>query len=111
LGVLRKLGSGVDLRLSEVVIRSLMPRSKSCSEMRTFSAGTWVSSPLYLSDLSPTERLDEVARLLALGYLRLRARRAEQKANYPNHLRGFGLDFGAEGSVGDTDTHSDRERR
>ena len=60
--------------------------------------------------MSPAERLDEVARLLALGYLRLRARRAEQKANRPNHLREFGLDFGAEGSVCDTDTHADRER-
>jgi hypothetical protein len=59
--------------------------------------------------MSPAERLDEVARLLALGYLRLRARRRQQKANYPNHLRSFGLDFGAEGSVCDTDTHADRE--
>jgi hypothetical protein len=40
-------------------------------------------------DLSPSERLDEVARLLALGYLRLRARRADKKANDPNHLREF----------------------
>jgi hypothetical protein len=62
---------------------------------------------------SPTtaaERLDEVARLLALGYLRLRARRQRQDVNDPNHLREFGLDFGAEGSVGDTDAHADRER-
>ena len=61
--------------------------------------------------LSPTERLDEVARLLALGYLRLRARRQAEKANDPNHLREFGLDFDAEGSVCDTDTHANRERR
>jgi hypothetical protein len=61
--------------------------------------------------MSPTERLDEVARLLALGYLRLRARRQVKKANDPNHLRDFGLDFAAEGSVCDTDTHADRERR
>jgi hypothetical protein len=61
--------------------------------------------------MTTEERLDEVARLLALGYLRLRARRAEQKANDPNHLRGFGLDSAAEGSVCDTDTHADRERR
>jgi hypothetical protein len=60
--------------------------------------------------MTPDERLTEVARLLALGYLRLRARRREQKTNDPNHLREFGLDFGAEGSVGDTDTHADRER-
>jgi hypothetical protein len=60
--------------------------------------------------LSPTERLDEVARLLALGFLRLRARRQEEKANEPNHLREFGLDFDGEGSVCDTDTHADRER-
>ena len=60
--------------------------------------------------LTPAERLDEVARLLALGYLRLRARREREKANHPNHLGEFGLDFGAEGSVCDTDTHADRER-
>jgi hypothetical protein len=60
--------------------------------------------------LSPAERLDEVARLLALGYLRLHARRRAEKASDPNHLRSFGLDFGAEGSVCDTDAHADRER-
>jgi len=59
--------------------------------------------------MTPAERLEEVARLLALGYLRLRARRQAQKANDPNQLREFGLDFGAEGSVGDTDTHAHRE--
>jgi hypothetical protein len=79
--------------------------------MRTFSAGTWVSSPLYVSDLSPTERLDEVARLLALGFLRLRARRQAEKVNDPNRLREVGLDFAAAGRVCDTDTHADRERR
>jgi hypothetical protein len=61
--------------------------------------------------MSSAERLDEVARLLALGYLRLRARRQAEKANEPNHLREFGLDFRREGSVSDTDTHADRERR
>jgi hypothetical protein len=60
--------------------------------------------------LSPTERLDEVARILALGYLRLRARRQEQKTAGPNHLREFGLDCRAERSVSDTDAHADRER-
>jgi hypothetical protein len=59
--------------------------------------------------MSPAERLDEVARLLALGFLRLRARRQEQKTNEPNPLREFGLDFAAEGSVCDTDTYADRE--
>ena len=61
--------------------------------------------------MSPVERLDEVARLLALGFLRLRARRQAEKANEPNHLREFGLDFGAEGSVCDTDAHAQRRRR
>jgi hypothetical protein len=58
----------------------------------------------------PAERLDEVARLLALGFLRLRARREAEKPNDPNQLREFGLDFAAEGSVCDTDAHADRER-
>jgi hypothetical protein len=60
--------------------------------------------------MSPTERLDEVARLLALGFLRLRARRQAGKVNGPNHFREFGLDFGGEGSVRETDTKADRER-
>jgi hypothetical protein len=59
--------------------------------------------------MTAAERLDEVARLLALGFLRLRARCQAKKTNDPNHLREFGLDFGAEGSVCDTDTHADRE--
>ena len=46
--------------------------------------------------LSSAQRLDEVARLLALGYLRLRARRQQAKANDPNYLRSFGLDFRGE---------------
>jgi hypothetical protein len=61
--------------------------------------------------MTPAERLDEVARLLALGYLRLRARRQAEKPNEPNHLSEFELDFAAEGSVCDTDAHPDRERR
>ena len=69
-----------------------------------------MSNPLHPAPISPTERLDEVARLLALGYLRLRARRQAEKPNEPNHLRSFGLDFRDEGSVCDTDTHADRER-
>ena len=67
-------------------------------------------NPLSPDLMSPAERLDEVARLLALGFLRLRARRQPEKANHPNHLSEFGLDFAAEGSVCDTDTHVDRER-
>jgi hypothetical protein len=65
----------------------------------------------HASPMTAEERLDEVARLLALGYLRLRARRQAEKGNRPNHLREFGLDFAAAGSVCDTDTHADRERR
>jgi hypothetical protein len=69
-----------------------------------------LASRLHHGLITPTERLDEVARLLALGYLRLRARRLREKANDPNHLREFGLDFAAEGSVCDTNAHADRER-
>jgi hypothetical protein len=61
--------------------------------------------------MTSAERLDEVARLLALGYLRLRARRQAGKANEPNHLSEFGLDFGAEGSVSYTDAQPQRRRR
>jgi hypothetical protein len=61
--------------------------------------------------MTPTGRLDEVARLLALGFLRLRARRRQEKVSEPNHLREFGLDFGAEGSVCDTDAHAQRRHR
>jgi hypothetical protein len=67
-------------------------------------------SGLHPAPMSSTERLDEVARLLALGFLRLRARRQAEQANDPNHLRRFGLDFAAEGSVCDTDPHANRER-
>jgi hypothetical protein len=70
-----------------------------------------MSNPLPLQLMSPAERLDEVARLLALGFLRLRARRQQEKTNDPNHLRALGLDFVAEGSVCDTDAQPDRERR
>jgi DNA invertase Pin-like site-specific DNA recombinase len=58
----------------------------------------------YSIPMTPSERLDEVARLLALGFLRLRSRRQTGKANDPNHLRIFGLDFRGEGSVCDTDS-------
>jgi hypothetical protein len=70
-----------------------------------------MSNPVHRSLMSPAERLDEVARLLALGYLRLRARRNAEKANEPNHLREFGLDFASKRSVCDTDVHADRERK
>jgi hypothetical protein len=42
------------------------------------------------ASLSTEERLNEVAHLLALGYLRFRER---QRANYPNQLSKLGLDF------------------
>jgi hypothetical protein len=42
------------------------------------------------SNLGTEERLDEVAHLLALGYLRHRER---QRANHPNQLSKLGLDF------------------
>jgi hypothetical protein len=61
--------------------------------------------------MTSAERLDEVARLLALGFLRLRARRRAEKANDPNHLREFGLDFRTEGSVCDTDADVQRRGR
>jgi hypothetical protein len=69
-----------------------------------------VDNAFHPNVITPTERLDEVARLLALGFLRLRARRHAEKTNDPNHLREFELDFRGEGSVCDTDTHADRER-
>jgi hypothetical protein len=65
---------------------------------------------IHPSPMTADERFDEVARLLALGFLRLRARRRAEKANDPNRLREFGLDFAGEGSVCDTDAHADRER-
>jgi hypothetical protein len=66
---------------------------------------------IHPSPMTTEERLDEVARLLALGFLRLRARRQAEKANDPNYLRNFGLDFRGERSVCDTDAHANRERR
>jgi hypothetical protein len=69
-----------------------------------------MGKPLHSDHITPAERLDEVARLLALGYLRLRTRRQAEKANEPSHLSGFGLDFRGEGSGCDTDAHADRER-
>jgi hypothetical protein len=68
-----------------------------------------MGKPLLSDHITPAERLDEVARLLALAFLRLRARRQAEKVNDPNHLRNFGLDFAAEGSVCDTDARANRE--
>lgn len=42
---------------------------------------------------SAAERLDEVARILALGILRLRARRQGRNPSQINGLREFPLDF------------------
>jgi hypothetical protein len=70
-----------------------------------------MSHHLPSAPMTADQRLDEVARLLALGFLRLRARRQAEKSNGPNHLSGFGLDFAAERSVCDTDAHAQRRRR
>ena len=69
-----------------------------------------MGKPLHPGSMSPTERLDEVARLLALGFLRLRARRQAEKPMIRTTWR-FWTGFSGEGSVCDTDTHADRERR
>ena len=65
---------------------------------------------LHPTPMTAEERLEEVARLLALGFLRLRARRRAEEANDSNGSRESELDFRAEGSVCDTDAHADRER-
>jgi hypothetical protein len=39
-----------------------------------------LDSPFHRDVMTPVERLDELARLLALGYLRLSARRQQEKA-------------------------------
>jgi hypothetical protein len=70
-----------------------------------------MGKPLLSDHITPAERLDEVARLLALGFLRLRARRQQLKTHDPNHVREFGLDFAAEGSGCDTDANAQRRRR
>ena len=79
-------------------------------QSRTVFLSACYAERLPLCPYEAYRRLDEVARLLALGFLRLRARRHAEKANGPNHLRELGLDFAAEGSVGDTDTGANRER-
>ena len=45
--------------------------------------------------MAASERLDEVARILALGILRLITRQKRENPNNPGHLREFGLDFPA----------------
>lgn len=73
----------------------------------------WESSPNGLDParMSAAERLDEVARILALGIIRLRARRYSEKANDPNHLREFGLDFSPRKSVHGLEPAQGREGR
>ena len=82
-----------------------MPGDRTASPIRRAMSGS------HFSPMTAEERLDEVARLLALGFLRLRARHQAKKASDPNQLSSFGLDFVAEGSVCDTDAHADRELR
>lgn len=73
----------------------------------------WESSPNGLDParMSASERLDEVAEILALGIFRMRARRAQKKPNDPNHLREFGLDFSAEESVSGLEPAGSGERQ
>ncbi len=72
---------------------------------RTKGRGKAACAAQHRADAAPVpigssdERLNEVACILALGILRLRARPNPRKANNPNHLREFGLDFPAEQSV------------
>ncbi len=49
--------------------------------------------------MTATERLDEVAEILAAGLLRARARRSEKKTSSSNELREVPLDFSWEQSV------------
>ncbi len=52
--------------------------------------------------MSAVERLDELARILAAGILRLRTRRLEQKSHDSRDLREGSLDSPAPQSVHDT---------
>ena len=74
-------------------------------------SGPWAGADQNAGDLpqSSRERLDEVARILALGILRLRARREREKAIDPNHLSRFGLDFEPDQSVCVVETDNDGE--
>lgn len=68
-----------------------------------------MSNALQPDRMTAAERLDEVAEILALGILRLRARQG--KPNDPNHLRRFGLDFRPEESVCGVEPDHAREGR
>lgn len=61
------------------------------------------------ANLGAEERLNEVARLLALGYLRHRER---QRANNPNQLSKLGLDFSGHQRmcVENNDAHEESKR-
>jgi len=52
-----------------------------------------------MSPLSTEQRLDEVARILALGIIRLAERARRSGPVYPNQSSGFRLDFAAGRSV------------
>lgn len=86
-----------------------MTRDAAVKRSPAFSEGDLEASPLSGSSISSDERLDEVARILALGILRLQARR--KKTHNPNHLRAFGLDFSAEQSVHGVEPTQGREDR
>lgn len=49
--------------------------------------------------MTPAERLDEVAAILAAGALRVIARRQQKEANNINEQRTFGLDLSPDRSV------------
>jgi hypothetical protein len=70
-----------------------------------------VSNATDPADTSSAERLDEVARILALGILRLRTRQSSKKSNNQNHLRGFGVDFSTQESVCGRELNDDGEGR
>ena len=61
------------------------------------------------ANLGSQERLDEVARLLALGYLRMRER---QRKTHPNPLSKLGLDFSGHQRmcVENNDAHGESKR-
>lgn len=59
--------------------------------------------------MSSAERLEEVARILALGILRLRAREDPIQADQPNQLGKYRLDISAEESVTRVEPETCRE--
>lgn len=64
-----------------------------------------------IKTVSASARLDEVARILAAGVLRLRARYAERQFNDLNGLRAVPLDLSAERSVCGHEPTGDSECR